>query len=111
MIRLTSHRDIGQLLKRLRENAGLTQRQLGKLAHVTSSGLAKRERTNGITTYGLINHVRPLGYEVVLIPIPLEPGEIEQGRRTPGDTSVWFRSTGTGWPDAGALTPDRRTAA
>jgi DNA-binding XRE family transcriptional regulator len=89
-IRLTSHRDIGKLLRHLREQAGLTQRQLGRLAHVTSSGLAKRERTDGITAYGLINHVRPLGYDVVLVPV----------RR---------RDTGTGWP--GALTPDRRTVA
>ena len=89
-IRLTSHRNIGRLLRHLREQAGLTTRQLGRLAHVTSSGLSKREHTNGITAYGLINHVRPLGYEVVLMPV----------RR---------HETGTGWPDAGALI-DRRTA-
>ena len=80
MIRLTDHRDIGRLLRHLRQQAGLTTRQLGRLAHVTSSGLSKREHTNGITAYGLINHVRPLGYEVVLV-------------RTDR------RSTGTGWPD------------
>jgi transcriptional regulator with XRE-family HTH domain len=78
-IRLTDHRDIGRLLRHLREQAGLTTRQLSRLTHVTSSGLSKREHTNGITAYGLINHMRPLGYEVVLIPV----------RR---------RDTGTGWP-------------
>ena len=91
VIRLTSHRNIGRLLRHLREQAGLTTRQLGRLAHVTSSGLSKREHTNGITAYGLINHVRPLDYQVVLI-------------------RVRHGETGTGWPDADALAPDRRTA-
>lgn len=94
MIRLTDHRDIGQLLRRLRKDAGLTTRQLGRLAHVTSSGLSKREHTNGITAYGLINHVRPLGYEVVLRPVP---------------GNMRYRPTGTGWPDGAALIPREDT--
>jgi transcriptional regulator with XRE-family HTH domain len=92
-IRLTSHRNIGRLLRHLREQAGLTTRQLGRLAHVTSSGLSKREHTSGITAYGLIHHLQPLGYEVVLRP-----------------TANHYRPTGTGWPDTGALTPDRRAS-
>lgn len=102
---------LGILLRQLRHAAGMTLDQVGARAHLTRKGVSMRELYGvALPTEALVEHAAALGYRVVLEPLPPAPGEKEIGRRTPGDTDVWFRPTGTGWPDAGALTPDRRSA-
>lgn len=89
VIKLT-HRDrrLGLLLRRLRQDAGLSLGQLAPRVHITKSGLANRETdSRAITAGALIETLDALDFDVYAV------------RR---------RSTGTGWP-AGDLTPDRRT--
>jgi transcriptional regulator with XRE-family HTH domain len=82
VIPLTTDRQIGPTLRELRHNAGLSLRQLSQLASLSASGIQKRERSTAGYVGILIEHVRPLGYAVALIP-----------QRHPG-----ARPTGTGWP-------------
>ncbi len=82
MITLTSEREIGPTLRALRHGAGLSIRQLSIRARLSSSGVLKREQRPGGSVGALIEHVRPLGYTVALMP-----------QRHPGT-----RDTGTGWP-------------
>jgi hypothetical protein len=79
-IPLTDRRGTGHILWRLRTDTGMTL-----------DGLAHREVYGFMPVTALIDHAGMLGYRVVLEPMR-------------------YRHTGTGWPDAGALTPDRRTA-
>jgi transcriptional regulator with XRE-family HTH domain len=78
VIPLTAERDIGPLLRRLRLDAGLAVRDLADRAHVSKSGISKREHRPGMTTAGLIHHLDALGYELAV---------------------VAARPTGTGWPE------------
>jgi transcriptional regulator with XRE-family HTH domain len=81
-IPLLSDRQIGPTLRTLRHNAGLSLRQLGLRTRLSPSAIQKRERSAAGYVGILIEHVRPLGYTVALIP-----------QRHPG-----ARDTGTGWP-------------
>lgn len=81
-IRLTGDEHVGPLLRRLRLDAGLTMRQLGARAHMSTSGIAKRETARAGYVGILIGHAQALGYGVALVP-----------QRHPG-----ARPTGTGWP-------------
>lgn len=59
---------VGPILRSLREDAGLSTRQVAALAHVSKSGVAKRETSNGGTIGALIDHAAALGYIVALVP-------------------------------------------
>lgn len=82
MIHLTAERQIGPLLRRLRLDAGLSVRDVAARAHLSKSGIAKREQSRGGYLGLLVETVNALDYDVVL-----------QKRRRPG-----ARPTGTGWP-------------
>lgn len=82
MITLTSDDQIGPALRKLRHESGLTMRQLGAEAHMSASGIAKREQSRAGRLGALIGHARALGCAVALVP----------GERT------GRRNTGTGWP-------------
>jgi hypothetical protein len=81
-IPLTNDRAIGPTLRTLRHNAGLSLRQLGIRARLSPSGIQKREQRPGASIGVLIDHIRPLGYTLALVPA----------------TSPKRRDTGTGWP-------------
>lgn len=66
-IRIGHYSNLGLILRELRHRAGLSQHRLAALANVTKSGLAAREQRSGMTVGALVDHVRPLGYEVALI--------------------------------------------
>lgn len=68
MITLNHQRHIGAILRDLRHDAGLTLRELGDRAHVSKSGISKRETNSGITAGALIDHAHALGYDLALIP-------------------------------------------
>lgn len=59
---------VGPILRSLREDAGLSTRQVAALAHVSKSGVAKRETSIGGTIGALIDHAAALGYVVALVP-------------------------------------------
>lgn len=82
VIPLTSDRQIGPTLARLRRDAGLTVRQLATRLHVSPSGVAKREKSQASYHALLIDTAHVLGFAVALVP-----------QRHPG-----ARPTGTGWP-------------
>jgi transcriptional regulator with XRE-family HTH domain len=83
VITLTNDRELGQMLRRLRHDAGLSLNDLAPLCHVSKGGLSKREIDSRAMTAGaLIETANALGYDLALVP--------KQA--------------------AGALTPDRRTA-
>lgn len=86
MIRLTSDRRLGTLLRLLRTDAGLTIRDLAAKTQSSPTGICRRENRNGITAWGLIDHARALGFDVALIPARHRGG----------------RPTGTGWPEVTA---------
>lgn len=67
-IRISHSSNLGALLRHLRHEAGLSQRDLAATAHVTKSGLAAREQRSGMTAGALIDHARALGYDVALLP-------------------------------------------
>lgn len=81
-IPLTAGRHIGPLLRQLRQDAGLTLRQLSTRTHLSISGISKREQAHAGYVDIFVEHTRALGYGVALIP-----------ERHPG-----ARETGTGWP-------------
>ncbi len=66
-IRLTD-RHIGNLLRELRERAGLSQLALTRRAHITKSGISARESRSSMTVGALVEHARALGYDLALIP-------------------------------------------
>jgi transcriptional regulator with XRE-family HTH domain len=82
VITLTRTGDVGAVLRALRHRAGLSIRQLAVHAHVSKSGIAKRENHPGMTLGTLIDHAQALDHTVALVPTP-RPGT---------------RPTGTGWP-------------
>jgi transcriptional regulator with XRE-family HTH domain len=59
---------VGPILRSLREDAGLSTRQVAALGHVSKSGVAKRETAIGGTIGALIDHAAALGYVVALMP-------------------------------------------
>lgn len=59
---------VGPILRSLREDAGLSTRQVAELAHVSKSGVHKRETAIGGTVGALIDRAAALGYVVALIP-------------------------------------------
>ncbi|HXM54566.1 MAG TPA: helix-turn-helix transcriptional regulator [Candidatus Dormibacteraeota bacterium] len=67
-IRIGHSSDLGALLRHLRHQAGLSQQKLARRANVTKSGLAARERRNGMTVGAFIDHAQALGYDLALIP-------------------------------------------
>jgi len=82
VITLTSEREIGPTLHKLRLDAGLTLRQVARAAHISANGVHKREVSRAGYLGMLVEHVGVLGYTVALVPA-----------RHPG-----ARPTGTGWP-------------
>ena len=82
MIPLTSQRQIGPTLRRLRLDAGLSLREVARRAHVSANGVQKREVSRAGYLGMLVEHVAVLGFDVALVPA-----------RHPG-----ARPTGTGWP-------------
>jgi DNA-binding XRE family transcriptional regulator len=73
-VRLTSGRNLGPLLRRLREEAGLTGDQLGARIHLTRRGICARELHGSALPVGaLIETAHALGYRVALIPQALTP--------------------------------------
>jgi hypothetical protein len=90
-IPLTDRRGTGHILWRLRTDTGMTLDGLAHRLGLSRSGIHRREVYGFMPVTALIDHAGMLGYRVVLEPMR-------------------YRPTGTGWPDAGALTPDRRTA-
>ena len=82
MIPLINDRQIGPLLRTLRHNAGLSIRQLSIRTRISPSAIQKREQRTAGYVGILIEHVRPLGYAVALVPQPRSNA----------------RDTGTGWP-------------
>jgi len=91
-IPLTDRRGVGHILWRIRRQHGISPEGLAARLGMSRSGVCRREAYGHLPAAALIDHAQALGYRVTLTPI----------RR---------RDTGTGWPDAGALTPDRRTTA
>jgi transcriptional regulator with XRE-family HTH domain len=79
---LTSDRQIGPTLRRLRLDAGLSIRQLARRAYISPNGVHKREASHAGYLEMFAQHVGALGYTVALVPTP-RPG---------------VRPTGTGWP-------------
>lgn len=84
VITLTSDEEIGRTLRQLRRDSGLTMRQLGARAHLSPSGIAKREQSRAGRLGALLDHVQALGCVIALLPD--QPAQ--RGRR----------ETGTGWP-------------
>jgi transcriptional regulator with XRE-family HTH domain len=83
MIQLASYHQLGPILRRLRQTAGLTQAQVAEQSFVTKKAICARELHGTATTAGaLIEHAAVFGYDLALIP-----------SRRPG-----ARTTGTGWP-------------
>lgn len=82
MIPLTTDREIGPTLRQLRQNAGLSVRQLAARVSLSPSGIAKREQSHANYVGILIEHAAGLDFRLALIP-----------QRHPG-----ARDTGTGWP-------------
>lgn len=82
MIRLLTGRHLGQCLRRLRHNAGMTPEGLAHRLTMSRSGVLRREQIGFLPADALITHVNALGYRVALVPA-----------RHPG-----ARPTGTGWP-------------
>lgn len=89
-IPLTDRRGTGHILWRIRTDLGISLDGLALRLRMSRSGVHRREAHGHLPTSALIDHAQALGYQVTLTP-------------------ARYRSTGTGWPDAGALTPDRRT--
>lgn len=81
MITINRTTHVGTILGQLRRNAGLTMRQLAPHAHISVSGISKREHHRDIPLTGLVDHAQALGYHLALIPTSTR------------------RTTGTGWPE------------
>lgn len=68
MITLTNDRELGQLIRRLRQEAGLSLVELGERCNVTKGGQSKREiDARAMTAGALIEQANALGYRVVLV--------------------------------------------
>jgi transcriptional regulator with XRE-family HTH domain len=74
-------------LRRLREDLGLTQKQLAARLHVGANTISYRESGRvGLTAEALVQTAHLLGHDVVLIPHQV------------AGTHPGARPTGTGWP-------------
>lgn len=83
MIVVRSGRHAAQLVRHLRERAGLTRRQAAARLFVSHKTVCNREHAaRSLSTDDLIDHAHISGYDVALVPA-----------RHPG-----ARPTGTGWP-------------
>lgn len=83
MITIVSERYAARLFRHLREQLGLTRRELAARLYVTGTTVAKRENgEHGYATDALIDTAHVLGFDLALVP-----------SRHPG-----ARPTGTGWP-------------
>ena len=118
MIRIADPSNLGTALRDIRHLLGYNRREIARtIAEATGrheGGIYRQIQEWDVghhspTARALGPILDALDYDLALVP-KLQPGETELARRAPGDTAAWFRQTGTGWPDAGALTPDRRTA-
>jgi len=67
-IHLARSSDLGQLLRDLRHQRGLSQRDVARATHISKSGLAAREQRSSMPVGALIGHAQALGYTVALIP-------------------------------------------
>ena len=131
MIIIDSQERIGPVLRGLRAKAGLTIRQLAELAHVSKSGITKRENRPGGTVELLIEHAAALGYAVALVPKDATVRRTRIAAVDFADEYELLRSDGLNRQQiadrlgmtraavdtayvralaAGLLTPDRRTA-
>lgn len=68
MIIIQRDTHVGPVLRTLRTDAGLSTRDLAAVAHISKSGVAKRETQPGGTVGALIDHAAALGYAVALVP-------------------------------------------
>ena len=83
MITIPNDRHLGQLVRRLRLRAGLSQTELGRRLYMSKGGVSKREiGARAMTAGALIESAHAVGFDVALVP-----------SRHPG-----ARPTGTGWP-------------
>jgi transcriptional regulator with XRE-family HTH domain len=89
VIVIDNDRDLGQLIRQLRHEAGLSLTQLGARCHITKGGMGNREtKPRAMTAGALIESVRALGYDVVLVPrSPVTAKRAaHQPRLAPGET-------------------------
>jgi transcriptional regulator with XRE-family HTH domain len=83
MIVIRNGHHTAQVLRHLREEAGLSRRALSERIFISDRTIANREYgQRGLDTDALIDTARAVGHVVALLPIR-EPGR---------------RPTGTGWP-------------
>jgi transcriptional regulator with XRE-family HTH domain len=83
VITIRNSQHLARVLRHLREQAGLTRRELAGRLYVSATTIANRERgCGGWHTDSTIDAAHTLGYDVALTP-----------SRRPGR-----RNTGTGWP-------------
>jgi transcriptional regulator with XRE-family HTH domain len=83
MIVIRNGHHTAQVLRHLREQAGLSRKTLGERIFISDRTIANREYgQRGLDTNALIDTARALGCTVALLPDP-RPGR---------------RPTGTGWP-------------
>lgn len=61
---------LGPLLRRLRQEAGLTLDQVGARAHISRKGVCNRELPgSALPAAALVEHLAAVGYQVALVPI------------------------------------------
>ena len=60
--------DLGQLLRRLRHDAGMSPEGLARRLTMSRSGVLRREQIGFLPADALIAHARALGYDVALVP-------------------------------------------
>jgi transcriptional regulator with XRE-family HTH domain len=83
VITIRNSQHLARVLRHLRENAGITRRDLASRLFVTARTIAYREHgTHSWDTDSTIDTANIFGFEVALVPA-----------RRPG-----VRPTGTGWP-------------
>lgn len=64
---MTTHHHAGSFLRAVREDAGLTQDQVARLAHSSQPVISRIERGHISPTVGLLAHLlRAIGYTLVL---------------------------------------------
>lgn len=60
---------LGPLLRRMRQDAGLTLDQVGTLAHISRKGVCNRElHGRALPTEALVEHLDALGYRILAVP-------------------------------------------
>jgi transcriptional regulator with XRE-family HTH domain len=69
MIVIRNGQHIARVLRHLREQAGLSRKQLGQLIYISDRTIANREYgQRGLNTDALIDTARAFGYDLALIP-------------------------------------------